>query len=321
MLIKSNYASAFYIVSVLLFSSVPASSQDSIVNFEKKVITLKEVVVRSHLDVPSFVRRVQLDTSFYKAFRNLKVLGYTSLNDVRMLDKNGAEEAVLQSRTRQTIKDTCRSMEVLEEKKVGDVLDRNGNWNYYTLEMYAGLMFAKGLVCGEDNIVKDADIETKNKSGIAKHKEQLKMLFFNPGKKIPGIPFIGNKIAIFDEDVAKRYDFIIDMETYQGGNCYVFRIKKRDDLTRSEKNDIVINEMTTWFNQETMEIVARNYDLSYDAGLYDFDVHMEVQLQHFGEYLVPALIRYNGNWHVTFKKRERGVFTATLFDFNKPDGN
>jgi len=127
MLIKSNYASAFCIVSVLLFSSVPASSQDSIVNFEKKVITLKEVVVRSHLDVPSFVRRVQLDTSFYKAFRNLKVLGYTSLNDVRMLDKNGAEEAVLQSRTRQTIKDTCRSMEVLEEKKVGDVLDRNGN--------------------------------------------------------------------------------------------------------------------------------------------------------------------------------------------------
>ena len=28
----------------------------------------------------------------------------------------------------------------------------------------------------------------KGKSGMAKHKEQLKMLFFNPGKKIPGIP-------------------------------------------------------------------------------------------------------------------------------------
>ena len=33
------------------------------------------------------------------------------------------------------------------------------------------------------------------------------MLFFNPGKKIPGIPFIGNKIALFDDEVAKRYDF------------------------------------------------------------------------------------------------------------------
>jgi hypothetical protein len=27
------------------------------------------------------------------------------------------------------------------------------------------------------------------------------------------------------------------------------------------------------------------------------------------------LIRYNGNWKAIFKKRERGVFTATLFDF------
>ena len=315
---KSNYASAFFILAILFFNAVIVSAQDSIVNVEKKVITLKEVVVRSNLDVPSFIRRVKFDTSFYKAFRNLKVLGYTSLNDVRMLNKDGQETAVLQSRTRQSVKDTCRSMEVMDEKITGDILDKNGNWNYYTVEMYAGLMFANGIICGENNIVKDAEIEARNKTGIAKHKEQLKMLFFNPGKKIPGIPFIGDKIAIFEEDVAKLYDFIIDMEDYQGGNCYVFRIKKRDDLTRSENNDIVINEMTTWFNQETMEIVARNYDLSYDAGVYDFDVHMEVQMQHFGEYLVPSVIRYNGNWHVTFKKREKGVFTATLFDFNKP---
>jgi hypothetical protein len=73
--------------------------------------------------------------------------------------------------------------------------------------------------------------------------------------------------------------------------------------------------MTTWFNSKTMEIVARNYDLSYDAGVYDFDVHMEVQMDKFGELLVPKLIRYTGNWHALFKKRERGVFTATLFDF------
>jgi len=26
-------------------------------------------------------------------------------------------------------------------------------------------------------------------------------------------------------------------------------------------------------------------------------------------------MRYNGNWDVIFKKRENGIFTATLFDF------
>ena len=73
--------------------------------------------------------------------------------------------------------------------------------------------------------------------------------------------------------------------------------------------------MITWFDALTMEVVARNYSLSYDAGVYDFDVSMEVEMTKFGEYLVPKTLRYKGNWDVVFKKRERGVFTATLFDF------
>jgi len=48
---------------------------------------------------------------------------------------------------------------------------------------------------------------------------------------------------------------------------------------------------------------------------------MEVQMDKFEDLLVPKLIRYNGNWHAIFKKRERGVFTATLFGFNKGQGN
>ena len=73
--------------------------------------------------------------------------------------------------------------------------------------------------------------------------------------------------------------------------------------------------MTTWFDDVTYEVVARTYVLSYRAAVYDFKVKMEVEMTHFGKYLVPSLIRYNGNWKAIFKKRERGVFTATLFDF------
>lgn len=56
-----------------------------------------------------------------------------------------------------------------------------------------------------------------------------------------------------------------------------------------------------------MEIVGRNYDLNFDAGVYDFDVHMEVQMQKIGEYLVPHVLRYNGNWFL-FTKKENVVF-------------
>jgi len=107
------------------------------------------------------------------------------------------------------------------------------------------------------------------------------------------------------------------MGDYQGQLCYVFTVKARADLSSSQKNDIVINEMVTWFNSKNLEIVARNYDISYDAAIYDFNVQMEVQMDKFQDLLVPKLIRYNGNWHALFKKRERGVFTATLFGFNR----
>ncbi len=316
---RMNYNQSFLFPVCFLFAFAARASarQDSSVTIGKKAIMLTEVVVHSNLNVAGFIERVKNDTTFYKAFKNLKVVGYTSLNDVRMLDKKGVTTATLESKTRQTVKNGCRSMEVLSEKTSGDMYDAGRNWNYYTMELYAGLFFANGTVCGDNNIVKGAELNLKNKSGIAKHKEQLKMLFFNPGKKIPGIPFIGNKIALFDDDVAKLYNFTIDMSDYQGQLCYVFTVRARADLTGSEKNDIVINEMVTWFNSKTMEIVARNYDLSYDAGVYDFNVRMEVQMVKAGDYLVPKLLRYNGEWHAIFKKRERGVFTATLFDFEK----
>jgi hypothetical protein len=278
-----------------------------------KETTLSEVVIRNGFDVSRFLQRVRNDTTFYKAFRTLHILGFTSLNDIKMLDGDGKVKASLFSRTKQKRANGCRTMEVLEQKTTGDMYKHN-ELNYYTAELYAGLFFTSGKVCGENNIVAGVQRNVRSKSGLEKHKEQLKMLFFNPGQKIPGIPFIGDKIDIFDPSVAKYYDFSIDMDAVRGQECYVFKIIPKEGIDR---DDIVFDNITTWFNAKTMEIVARNYDLSYDTPVYDFDVHMEVKMTKFQGLLVPELLVYNGNWKVAFKKRERGIFTATLFDFNK----
>src|SRR5688572_3001863 len=293
-----------------------AQQQDSLENERlAKMISLSEVVVRTDINVPRFIDRVKNDTTFYKAFKTLHILGFTSLNEIRIVDKKGRQKASLQSKTRQNREGGCRTMEVLSETTQGDFYKSNRSYNYYTAELYAGLFFTNGKVCGEDNIVKGTSFDAKGKSGTAKHKEQLKMLFFNPGKKIPGIPFIGNKINIFDPEVAAYYDFLIDQVEYEGKPCYLFSIKAKENLSPGERDKIVIDDMVTWFDAKTMEVMARNYSLSYDAGAYDFDVSMEVQMTKFGEHLVPKTLRYKGDWDVVFKKRERGMFTATLFDF------
>jgi hypothetical protein len=303
-------------VFLCCFFSIMAVAQqggDTVVNVGQKVITLSEVVVNNKLNVPAFINRVKEDTSFYKAFRNLRVLQFSAINDIRMLKKDGSIKASLFSKTRQTRSNGCRKMQVLEEQVAGDMYDDNRNFNYYTANMYASLFFTKDSVCGEDNIVKGREFSTAGKSGMEKQKEQLKKLFFNPGKKISGIPFVSNKTAIFDDDMAGRYDMSIDMDVYNKTSCYIFKIKVKE----GSESGVVIDEMTTWFNDSTYEVVARNYSLSYSAGVYDFKVQMEVEMAHFGKYLVPALLRYNGNWDVAFKKRERGVFTATLSGFSE----
>ena len=305
----------FFLLAVIeVMPLIAQEKEDSSLLVGKKVITLSEVVLNNKLNVPAFIDRIRSDSTFYKAFRNLHLVGYTSINDIRMLTKEGASRASNFSKTRQTVDNNCRQMETLEEKTTGDFYDDQQQYNYYTAQLYASLFFTKGRICGEDNIVGDSEFDTRGKSGMEKHKEQLKMLFFNPGKKIKGLPFMSGKTAIYDDDMADVYDMSIDMDEYNKTSCYIFIQTVKPGM----EGRAVVDKMVTWFNDKTYEVVARTYSLSYGAGVYNFKVDMEVQMTHVGNYLVPSLIRYNGNWKAIFKKRERGVFTATLFDFKLP---
>ena len=298
-------------------SVIAVKKNDTTLIYENKRVTLPEVFVRNNFDFKKLLKQIKEDTSFYKAFRNLHLLNFSSYNDIKMLDKHDNIKASLFSKTKQNRINGCRTMDILEEKTTGDFYDSKHQYNYLTPELYAALFFTKGTICGENNIVKGKGFSTNGKSGLDEHKEQLKMLFFNPGKKIPGIPLIGNKLDLYDEHAIKLYDYKLDVEAHNGQNCYVFSITPKDDIRNSKKNGLVIDEMITWFDIKTLEVLARKYSLSYKSGLYDFDVSMEVEMMRIGELLVPKILRYKGNWDVIFKKRERAVFTATLFDFKK----
>lgn len=303
-----------WLMAIACGCSLTGQAQDTTVQVGAHLIQLREVVVGRKLDVPTFIQHVKSDSSFYKAFRNLHLVGFTARNDIRMLSRKGQVVASLQSKTRQHRTANCRTMEVLEESTTGDFYTNDRAYNYYTASLYASLFFTQGKICGEDNIVTGRSFSTQGKRGMEKHKEQLKMLFFNPGRRINGLPFMSSKTALYDDDVADAYDMQINYETWQGHNCYVFRQTVKPD----RRSSVVVNEMVTWFDAVSLDVLARQYELSYDAGVYDFKVRMEVELGYIGNLLVPQVIKYNGNWKAIFKPRERGVFTAVLSDFSLP---
>jgi hypothetical protein len=292
-----------------------AWAQDTTLNIENQTFTLADAIVRNNFEYKDILAKIKRDTSFYKAFKTLRTIGYSSFNHIEMYDKNQKMEASLDSRTRQNRIGDCRTMDVIEEKTFGNLRDSKGEYNYVTPSLYASLFFTKGKICGETNIVKGKK-RTIQGSGIEKAKEQLKMLFFNPGEKIPGIPMIGNKLDLYDDNAHELYDYRLDYVDYHGKLAYVFEIKPKEALSFFAKDRVVVDQMITWFNPTTLEVLGRNYSLSYKAGVYDFNVQMEVEMTYTPNgLLVPKILRYKGDWDVVFKKRERGLFTATLFDF------
>jgi len=304
----------YLFVWMLLLFNASAFAQDSTINEQGQKFTLTEAIVRNHFDYKAILQRIKEDTSFYKAFKTLRTIGYSSFNHIEMKDKNEAVVATLNSKTKQTRKNNCRSMEVLEETTTGNLRNASGEYNYVTPSLYASLFFTKGTICGETNVVAGKKRIVQG-SSMEKAKEQLKMLFFNPGKKIPGIPFIGNKLDLYDESAHELYDYKLDYVDYHGQLAYVFDVQPKQGLGFFDKDRVVVDQMITWFNPKTLEVLGRNYSLSYKAGVYDFNVQMEVEMTYFNGVLVPKILRYKGNWDVVFKKRERGLFTATLFDY------
>jgi hypothetical protein len=293
-----------------------SAAQDSAVRLGENMIYLKEVVVGKGLDVPSFIQFAKEDTGFYKAFKNLRVLQFRAINDIRMYNRKGRQTASLFSSTFNEVKGGCRQTKIKEETTSGDFYDEEGAYNYYTASLYASLFFTKGKVCGESNLVGQKSFDVRKEKGIEKHKEMLKMLFFYPGKTIPGLPGIGNKLGVFESPEMDYYEMIVDLVDFHGEECYFLKIRPRADLSFWNRNKIVLTEMDTWFAVSDFSVLGKSWKLDYNAGVYDFDVTMEAQLKRFGSLTVPVVMRYNGDWDVPFKRREKGVFTATLSDFS-----
>ena len=131
----------FVIIFCLFFSVLTTQAQDTTLNIDNGSFTLTEAIVRNNFDYKAILQRIKEDTSFYKAFKTLRTIGYSSYNYIQMKDKNDQVIATLNSKTRQNKIGGCRTMDVLEEKVSGNMKDANGEYNYTTPAFYASLFY------------------------------------------------------------------------------------------------------------------------------------------------------------------------------------
>ena len=298
------------LITLLILSFSIAKAQTDIA----KLITLDEFVVSAGLenfDAADFIEQVQTDTTFYQAFLNLKYFPHDIKSAMVVYEKDESERGKLQRKARQFLStDEKMWVDITYENSNGKIKKRNGDWKYLTAEMYDEVFFPTQKSHVDNRIVnRDQELEG---SGLEKHKAQLKKMLFNPGQEIENVPFIGDKMAIFDENMVPFYMYSIYAFNWKDSiPCVAFSCYVKE----GQEEEVVIRDMTSYFHRDTHDVIAREYRLAHKTIFFDFDISMKVENKIENGWLLPEKISYNGQWDIPFKKPEIISFQIECSDY------
>ncbi len=274
--------------------------------------SLTIVAVKGGFSVSDFISLVKEDTSFYQAFKNLRYYPFQSQSSLIVYNKGNDEKASITRAATQHVENKYRWLVIDAEKITGKLLNKKKKYNYYTAELFDYIFYPMDTA-----IISKTDDPKKENSKNKNYEDKLKTLIFNPGSQVQGVPLIGERMAIFDPDMVKYYDYKITSSKYKDTiSCYVFTCSAKKDLGYFAKNKPVIKELISYFDKKTFNVVSRRYVLSYSSVLFDFDVKMDVQLTTVKGNLVPELVVYQGHWDIPFKAPEIVNFDIRFLNYN-----
>ena len=266
--------------------------------------------IRSHkLNAQDFIDAVVADTSFYKAFQNMKKYSFVAENRIFTYDKKNKINGKIYRKINHITNGNTHQVEYLARRDSGNVVKKNGKYQLYTVEMF-DYIFANAYNSGFAK-TDAAPGEAKGKN--AGYKAKLKALIFTPGRKITGIPFLSGKTEIFGPEMRQFYRYEFARGTYVDSiPVYRFKVIRKPSTA---DDDTMIKELTTIFDARTFQILGRYVDMKYSNMLFDFNVQMNIELNNFNGELLPTKVSYQGNWDVPFHKEERASFLIVQKDY------
>ncbi len=280
-----------------------------------KVVSLDEFVVSSgwdSSDIIRFIDKVRNDTTFYKAFLNLKYFPHEIKGAVVVYNKDEVERGTMQRRATQHLdRQKMMWVEITHEKTNGKIRKKNGEWKYLTAEMYDEVFYPTEPQKVGNKIV-SMEQELVSGSKMEKHKAQLKRMMFNPGAEIGNVPFIGDKLAIFDDHMVPYYEYRIFKVRRDSVDCIAFSCFTKKGMEKQT----VIHDLTSYFHPDTYEVLAREYRLAHNTILFDFDISMVIENFMQEGWLLPKRVSYAGYWNVPLKKPEIISFELRCFEYD-----
>lgn len=283
----------------LLHMVIPAHAQ------VVRSVVLDSVVVQAvkrGFDVSDFIEMVKSDTSFRRGFRNLRNSPHEVVGNMMVF---GKKQQPVASRNRTAIQHVYqgrRWIEITSETATGKFYDRKEEPKTYTAELFDEIFFYTDTLPVTPY---SSPITLPRSQDGGSHVDKLKTLVFQPGVPVDGVPVVGKRLAIFDDDMTQYYDYSITARVFADSvSCYVFEC-----IAKPEAGDYpVLRSLRTWFDRRTFQIVYRDYSYRYYGLLFDFDVKMKVTMDYSGENLYPKRIEYAGFWDLPARRKETTEF-------------
>jgi hypothetical protein len=277
----------------------------------RTIVIDSAINIRSHkLNAQDFIDAMLADTSFYKAFHDMKAFTFVAENRIYTYDKKNKIDGRIYRKIRHINNGKDHKIEYLVKRDSGNVYKKNGKYQLYTIEMF-DYVFGNTYKTNFSNTDALTGSGAKNES----YKDKLKTLIFEPGRKVKGIPFISSKTEVFSPEFRQFYNFQFARGKYLDTiPVYRFRVVRKSSTA---PNDVMINEMTTIFDERTFQILGRYIDMKYSNLFFSFNVQMNIEMNNFGGELLPVKITYQGNWDVPFHKEERASFLIVHKDYRK----
>ncbi|WP_214227021.1 hypothetical protein [Pedobacter sp. B4-66] len=265
--------------------------------------------------VETFINAIITDESFYKAFKNMKKYNFTAENNIYSYDKKNKVDGRIYRKIKHTAEGP-EKMVYIAKQDTGKLYRKNGKYQLYTIEMF-DFIFLNAY----KTEFSEEDAKGKGDGANAGYKDKLKTLIFAPGKPIKGLPFIGDKTALFTPNMRQYYDYSYYSGTYLDSiPVYRFKVTMKKDLSNWTKDGLMIKELTTIFDKRNFEILGRYVDMKYSNMLFDFNVQMNIETSYFGDEKLPTKISYQGNWDYPLKKEERASFLIVHKDYHLGKG-
>ncbi|MDC3258317.1 hypothetical protein OAU28_03090, partial [Flavobacteriales bacterium] len=178
--------------------------------------------------VEEFIEYVKKDTTFYMGFKNLRYYTHNFSSELNIFNKNDIAIGILRKSGLHFSNGKQAWIELDSIFDSGKIFKRNGDYKFYTPEAFDEVFFPSDTI-NVDLVISKSDDSDEDSQNL----RDAKTVGFTIGtadveQKKGGM---SKRLAVFDVDMQKYYDYTIGEIIYNEKECYTFSIKNKENLS------------------------------------------------------------------------------------------